>query len=134
MPPIVATTVIEDANCNENNGSATITMVGDPTGYDYNWSDPMLNGTTVTGLGAGTYYVTISQTLDATCFVIDTINVSNIPEGDVPVVISTTDASCTVADGTAEVTTIDGATYEWGTPSTSTAATFEVTVVDVTVA
>jgi len=138
VTPVVANVVVEDANCLDDNGSITITMLDDSADYNYSWSPNTSDTTTVAlDLTAGTYYVTISQTADASCFVIDTINLNNIPEGVVPVVIATTDASCAGTDGTAEVTG-GFATYAWSDPSMSTSETasdlpagpFSVTITD----
>ena len=54
----INTVNVDDADCNFANGSIDIDPVGDPGGYNYIWS----NGATtqdLTGLGGGTYMVTV---------------------------------------------------------------------------
>jgi len=133
--PVIANVVVEDAECGEDNGSIVITM-SDNADYTYSWSDPLIGDTNMPAdLAAETYYVTVSHVTDLACFVIDTIVVNNT-DGPVIQITSTTDASCTGEDGTAEVTG-GFASYQWS-PSSSTnsvatdlpAGPFSVTVTD----
>ncbi|MCZ2337605.1 MAG: HYR domain-containing protein [Chitinophagales bacterium] len=66
-PAVVATAVVKNTFCDQDNGSIDLTMNSGTSPYTYNWS----NGATtedVTGLAAGTYTVTITD--DKGCSVI----------------------------------------------------------------
>ncbi|MGB3801141.1 MAG: gliding motility-associated C-terminal domain-containing protein, partial [Lewinella sp.] len=53
---------IDDANCNgQQNGSATVIVEGGTPGYTFDWTARPETGNTITGVGAGTYEVNISD-------------------------------------------------------------------------
>ena len=52
----------EDASCNgQQNGSATVLVSGGTPDYNFNWAARPETGNTITGVGAGTYEVDISD-------------------------------------------------------------------------
>ena len=59
---ITATSVVVDATCgNTSNGSISITAAGGTPSYTYSWSVSGQTGSSITGLGGGTYSVTITD-------------------------------------------------------------------------
>ncbi|MPM16304.1 hypothetical protein SDC9_62682 [bioreactor metagenome] len=123
-----------DANCGPN-GSATVTASGGSGAYTYVWStSPVQNTQTSTGLGAGTYYVTVS---DGTCSTIDTAQIIDI--GGPALTMSGLTDYCNQGLGTASVVATGGTgtyTYLWNTSATTSsisglvAGTYSVTVDD----
>ncbi|PCH69206.1 MAG: hypothetical protein COC01_02115 [Bacteroidetes bacterium] len=121
----------------DDDATATVSVTGGATPYTYSWSDGTTDST-LTGLGAGTYSVSITDAKN--CQVSATIFIPN-PPPLVPIVIST-DVSCpggVPADGSASVSVTGGVspyTYLWsngGKDSTITglvAGTYVVTVTD----
>ena len=54
--------VVDDANCNgQQNGSATVIVTGGTPGYTFDWSARPETGNTISGVGAGTYEVNITD-------------------------------------------------------------------------
>ncbi len=53
--------VTEPGCSDQANGSVTINVTGGTAPYDYSWNDPALSGNAVTGLGGGTYTVTVTD-------------------------------------------------------------------------
>jgi gliding motility-associated-like protein len=57
-----ATLNVSNVNCNGgSNGSISVTVNGGNSPYSYTWNPNVGNGATVTGLTAGSYYVTITD-------------------------------------------------------------------------
>ncbi len=54
-----------DATCGISNGTATVTVLTGTSPYSYTWSNGA-NTAAITGLGAGTYYVTVSDANNCT--------------------------------------------------------------------
>jgi gliding motility-associated-like protein len=79
------------ANCNQADGSATVTPSGGTGPYTYSWAPAGGTGATTTGVFAGNYTVTITDANN--CTLIDSVNVPNAP-GVAVAVVSTTDATC----------------------------------------
>ncbi|WP_254050291.1 MBG domain-containing protein [Myroides sp. N17-2] len=134
---ITATTSQTNVLCNGgSNGVATVTPLGGTGSYTYLWN----NGATtrsITGLTAGTYEVTVTDT--NLCQITKTFNITQ------PTVITTTPSQTNVscnggANGTASVNVLGGMggyTYKWspsgGTAATATgltAGTYIVTITD----
>ncbi|MBV6485583.1 MAG: hypothetical protein KFKLKKLM_02153 [Flavobacteriales bacterium] len=64
---IVLNAVVVDVNCNGNTtGSITLSPIGGTPGYTYLWSGGLGTGSSVSGLGDGTYSVTITDTVGCT--------------------------------------------------------------------
>lgn len=116
----------QDANCGQNNGSATVTVTGGTPPYTYSWSTvPPQTTMTATGLGAGTYYVTVTDS--SGCFSATDSVVIDDP-GNMVLSTTTTDVLCHgLSTGSATVSVDSGGapgfTYSWNTiPVQTTAA------------
>lgn len=108
-----------DISCNgAASGSATVTVSGGRTPYQYLWSTGDTSPT-INNLTAGNYSVTVTDTLGQVY--IDTINIEQ-PQ-PIAVGIITTDASCNgIADGQATAIATGGAagySYQWNTTATT---------------
>ena len=122
--PITISSSSTLANCNQCNGTATVTPIGGTAPYAYQWS----NGQTTsaaTGLCAGVNSIVITD--GNGCVLNTSIGISN-PPGPSNVVVNTTDVSCAGScDGTASVTASGTATpftYLWvGTGQITNTAT-----------
>ena len=126
-----------DPLCNaDNSGSITVTGAGGTAPYSYNWSDPALSGSVLTGLTAGTYDVTV---VDANgCEGTSSITLNEPPAITVSVgtpppidcINTTSSVDATASGGTPSYT------YNWSngdtgsTLNTTTAGTYTVTVTD----
>jgi trimeric autotransporter adhesin len=70
---LVTTAYSINADCNVSNGSATVVVVQGSGNYSYFWSTvPVQTTASITGIPAGTYVVTVS---DSMCVVTDTVDV-----------------------------------------------------------
>lgn len=132
--PQIETIQVVNATCGASNGSITIEVVGNESEYDYNWIPSISTTNEANGLSAGTYSVTISDTL-GNCFVVETITIEN--EDEISVWLETnTPATCLLNDGSV---VLSPATYYYtwpdgGTSSSRTdlnAGTYPVTVTNV---
>ena len=123
-PPLLTADVISiiTPSCNgAANGSATVQAAGGTPGYFYNWSNTQ-TGATATGLVAGTYTVTVSDTNG--CNVIVTIVINQpqpleIASSDIDV----TDVSCNGGNnGAIDITPSGGNapySYSWNNGETT---------------
>lgn len=108
---LVATTSSTDADCTAATGTASVTATGTATPFTYSWSNGQTTAT-ATGLTAGTYTVDITDANG--CIVIETVNVGSV--GSLSISVTTADASCGAATGSASVTQSGGNapyTYQW---------------------
>lgn len=112
-----------NATCGTDNGTASVVMTGGTPPYVYSWTPIGGTTSTITGLAAGTYYVTVSDSLG--CLYLDTVQVT----ATVPVAASlssqTNNACFGQSIGEATVTAASGTpsySYQW-TPSGGTSAT-----------
>ncbi|MCD0470461.1 T9SS type A sorting domain-containing protein [Flavobacterium sp. JAS] len=121
--PLSATTASTDVSCFSGaNGTASVTVSGGSPGYSYSWAPSGGSADIATGLSAGNYTCTITDSKG--CTLIKPITVGT------PATISATevhtDVSCNGgATGSATVTAsggVGGYTYSWS-PSGGTAAT-----------
>lgn len=117
---IVDITVLDSSCFGDCNGSAFVTVTGGTAPVSYEWFDaatdiPLgVDNDTITGLCAGDYYAIVTDDNGCTTQTID-ITIIELPE-IIPSIVSTTDATCAICDGTAEVTATGGAggfTYDW---------------------
>lgn len=133
--PVLFTSFISDANCNDTNGLASVTVVNGGGGYTYEWS----TGSTVPNIfnqPAGNYGVTITDANACTASDIITIGLVGAPD----ITLTSQDASCnSFNDGSALAAATGGNapySYAWSNGSTTdsavllTAATYTVTVTD----
>ena len=121
---IIATISIIEANCGNNNGSATVSASGGTGNLSYQWDDPNnQTTTTASNLFAGIYHLTIND--DNGCTLLDSAIISN--QGDPSIIVTTTDASCFGnADGSANAIAIGGIApynYSWNDPNNQSSST-----------
>ncbi|MFN8143525.1 MAG: gliding motility-associated C-terminal domain-containing protein [Bacteroidia bacterium] len=110
-------------NCyGDTDGYASVSVSGGTPGYTYLWNtNPVQVGATATNLGAGTYVVTITDTLG--CTGIDSVTITSAPQ--LVLVGSSTNSSCGVANGSASVSVSGGTanyTYAWDTLGATTSS------------
>ncbi len=109
--PTLSNPTATDANCGGSDGTATITVSNGTMPYTFNWENTANPGTSVsimnpaTGLGAGTYNVTVSDA--NSCTAIEIVTVSDAG-GPTVSGLTTTDATCGGTDGTATLTPTGG--------------------------
>jgi gliding motility-associated-like protein len=133
MPNI---SVISQVNCySGSNGSVSISSTGGIPSYSYHWSNGSTQ-TTLTGLSAGTYFVTITDNIGCTVSTSVTINQPPL----LTTSISPTNIGCfNQNNGSATASASGGTTpynYLWSTGSTSNSinnlmiGTYTITVTD----
>jgi len=139
-PPLTTTLTSTGVNClGSNGGSATVTPSGGTPQYTYNWSTiPPQNTSTATGLYAGTYTCTITDS--AGCTYTNTV-VITAPPGLTALTPVVSNVSCFgMSNGTATVTPTGGTapyTYSWSSGQTTSTASglpagvYTITVTDV---
>jgi len=127
------------AACGDSSGTATVSVTGGTSPYNYLWNAPGSQSDTIaTGLSAGTYTVTVTD--DSGCVAMDSIVVTE------STAFTLTSGAINVqcngdASGTAIVSAAGGSSpfvYAWNDPNTQTTAnaiglsagTFTVVVVD----
>jgi subtilisin-like proprotein convertase family protein len=115
-----ASTVVTNASCGNNNGTATVTASGGTMPYTYSWNTlPVQTTAMATGLSAGAYTVTVGDangcTRTATAVVVSSSNLT--------VTGTSTNITCNgLANGTATISISGGAgpfTYLWSNGLTS---------------
>lgn len=118
---ITATVVPVDATCGNSNGTASVTPTGGTGPYTYLWSNTQTTQQ-ITGLGAGTYSVVITDANGCTSVASGIINNSGAPSVTLN---ASGNVSCFgLTDGTASVNATGGSgpyTYSWS-PSGGNAA------------
>ena len=137
-PVSAVTSVVTQATCmGIQTGEASVTATGGTAPYTYMWDNGQ-STQNATGLGAGSYAVTVTDANG--CTTVGFVNITN-PVGLTAIISNQTNVSCDGGnDGTATVTVNGGTppyTYNWsgGTTGTTTrmglaAETFTVTVTD----
>lgn len=115
---IVDVTNVQDANCNQQNGSACVAVAGGTGAISYNWPNNISNATCASGIGAGNYLVLVTDASgcsDSTIVSVGNINGPNVS------ILSYTNASCYgYQDGTATATISGGVSpysVVWNDPS-----------------
>ena len=111
---LITTTSSIDPACGESDGSTTVTVSGGTGAYTYLWDDPVAQTTaTASGLGAGTYTATITDSNN--CSTSSTASVNNI--GGPTVSITSNDVSCNGGNNGTAATSVSGGlapfTYLW---------------------
>ncbi|MEO8762592.1 MAG: PKD domain-containing protein, partial [Bacteroidia bacterium] len=109
---LTATVTATNAGCTCN-GSATVTASGAVAPYTYSWSPSGGTGTTVSGLCAGNFSVTVTSANGC----VQTVTVNILAINLLTATVTSTDVSCHGStDGSATVTTSNAAlpiTYTW---------------------
>ncbi|MCB0636547.1 MAG: SprB repeat-containing protein, partial [Lewinella sp.] len=100
--------------CGQFVGSAAVTPVGGTPPFTYSWSGlPGVTDPIISGMGAGTYSVTVTDAAD--CTAILEVTIANVP-GPTLSLDSLVDDPCTDNDLTVTLATTDGSspfTYTW---------------------
>ncbi len=140
FPDFTVTPTLTHPLCNgNNNGQIALAIAGGNSPYTYAWSSGG-NGSTETGLAAGTYDVTITDANNCS----KTFSYTLIDPAPFSINASSTDANCGNPDGTVSVTVVGGVspfTYQWvdagnnpvgNTPSVNglVPGTYTITVTD----
>jgi PKD repeat protein len=129
-----ATATNTAATCGQSNGSATAAVSGGTAPYGYLWSNGQTTATT-TGLGTGSFTVTVTDAAGCTTTASTTVAGTNAPSATT----TTTTASCNTNSGSATVVATGGIapySYLWSNGQTSdvasgvAAGTYTVTVTD----
>ena len=142
QPTTITSSITSQTNVGCNGaatGSATVTASGGTGGLTYSWSPSGGTSATATGLTAGNYVVTITDT--NTCFTTQNVSITQ-PSAITVTPLSQTNIACKgTATGAASVTASGGTgtlSYSWspsgGTAATATglsAGTYTVTVTDI---
>lgn len=122
--PTIAITnfVTTNPGCNIADGAATVVATGDSTGYIYAWDTNAASQTTITatGLGIGTYVVTVTGASNG-CTVIDSVTLVNTASVDI-VGLNVTQPTCGGNDGVITVQSVGATgaiTYNWSNGGTS---------------
>ncbi len=138
-PTLTLTPSSMDETCMDGSGTASVTTSGGTGSYTYAWSNGM-SGASVTGLSAGTYTVTATDSANG-CTGITSVTVGNMTSTSaLTVMASATGENCGSADGTATVTNTTGGSgnysYAWSNGMSGasimglTAGTYTVTATD----
>lgn len=115
-PPVVDSLIIVDANCGNNNGSATVRLMnGSESEYNFIWSTtsgtPNALGNSRTGMAAGIYTLTINSKLNSSCTQTIKVGIGSV-EGPKSITVHTAPATCEAADGSVSLSSEFG-TYEY---------------------
>lgn len=135
-PPelIVDIEVLDSACFGDCTGSAFVTVTGGTGAYTYEWFDaatdtPLLvDNDSIFDLCPSDYYATVTDANGCVTQSID-ITIIELPE-IILSVVSTTDATCAICDGTAEISATGGAggfTFDWDPDPTGGDGTAAVT-------
>jgi gliding motility-associated-like protein len=97
--PQIQNIVTLEASCGNADGSATVNVVGLST-YNFQWSSGLSMTNSNIGLEVGAYQFTVTDDLNPTCFIIDSLIIGNVDGPDLSV-SSQTPTSCNANNGTA---------------------------------
>lgn len=132
IPVVEIETDITDATCGDANGIAAISIIsGEVDSYEWSTGETT---STLTGIGAGSYEVTVTDING--CSVIQNVMIQAIPVAQIEV--ETTNTTCGDANGLATVSVVSGevSSYEWSNGASSETVTdliagnYEVTATD----
>ena len=100
--PVINDINVIESRCGESTGQITINMFGNNDNYLYVWSPNVSATNTATALSSGTYTVTIADTLNNSCFIVEDIAIG-VNDGPDANITSTSPANCNAADGRASL-------------------------------
>jgi len=103
--PITLTSTVTAANCNQPNGSATVTATGGVGGYSYNWGAS--TSSVIANVLAGTYTVTVSDANN--CSQVLSATIPNLSGPSISIV-SSTNVSCFGGNNGIATTSVTGGT------------------------
>ncbi|RMG82660.1 MAG: T9SS C-terminal target domain-containing protein [Bacteroidetes bacterium] len=135
-PPAISVSLsVTSSTCNNANGSISVFTSGGISPYSYNWSTGATTST-ITGLMAGTYSVTVTDYNGCTTSASGTVS----EPAAISLFITATDASCAGNNDGSVITNVTGGTtpysYSWSNGATTQnitgliAGTYSVTVTD----
>ena len=138
QPPAITFTTINSytTGCGTNNGGADVTAAGGTPNYIYNWSTNT-TGQTINGVGAGTYFVTVTDVMG--CTTSTNVLVNNIPSSTIDSIKIVNPTCKNSSDGSAIAYASGGVaplTYSWSnaingqTTSNLQATTYIISVTD----
>lgn len=120
--PIIESVIVIEPECNENNGTAIISLVGDENDFSYNWTPNVSNSNIAENLTSGVYTVVIQNNSSPDCpEITEMFSVANA-NGPMVEIVSTTPATCNEANGTASISPF-GLVYTWCNGETGNNAT-----------
>jgi len=120
--PVIESLVVIEPECNESNGTAIISLVGDETDFSYNWTPNVSNSNIAENLTSGVYTVVIQNNSSPDCPTItETFSVASA-NGPMVEIVSMTPATCNEANGTATISPF-GLVYTWCNGETGNNAT-----------
>lgn len=125
QPPVLTATfsATSPLTCGGVNGSIVATASGGTPAYGYTWTPPGVAGTaTLSGIGAGTYSLTIKDAVGCSTTMVTTLS---DPTGPTVTVTSNSITCNGLCNGSATVSAIGTAplSYSWAAPISSTATT-----------
>lgn len=138
-PPITTSHTSTDVLCNgDNTGTATLTVTGGTSPYQYTWSPNAGNGPFISNLYADTYYVTVTDNVG--CLAFDTVIIDEPDSALLITVLNITNILCNGQNGGSATISVSGGTtqysYQWSNGTTSQnltnvyAGTYYLTVTD----
>ncbi len=122
---MVLTPSITQPSCKTKNGSVTVDVTGDTPGYSYMWSSKA-NTKTVSGLGAGIYTLTVTDSKGCTGVSLVTLNNSSAPILTVNPIVNLACSYSNNCSGSAMANASSGSfpyTYTWSSGSTKAQGT-----------
>ncbi|OFZ66838.1 MAG: hypothetical protein A3D92_02595 [Bacteroidetes bacterium RIFCSPHIGHO2_02_FULL_44_7] len=109
---LLATEIITDENCGQNDGAITVVASGGAGGYTYGWNPSAGNTPTITGIGAGNYSLTVTDANG--CTITENYLVQSV--GGIPV-DATPETSSIISGESVQLFATGASSYVW-TPST----------------
>ncbi|HBX51032.1 MAG: hypothetical protein A2309_06895 [Bacteroidetes bacterium RIFOXYB2_FULL_35_7] len=132
---IIASPTVVQPSCGSTNGSVSLSVSGGSGGYTYLWSPGGETTSSLSNLGSGSYFVTVTD--NSNCTATSSANLSSV--GGPSLSVTVTDVPCVANSGAATVTATGGTApyiYLWTnsatTPTISNLAggTYTVSVTD----